>query len=82
VPEVAVEVALPPHAAGWRREEQLVLAADLELGFQHPGEGRRHRDDAAGVGLAVIGLGALEDLALVGGAADLEGQRARQDLNL
>ncbi len=71
-PEVAVEVALAPHAAGWGREEQLAVVADLELGFEHPGEGRGHRDDAAGVGLAVVGLGALEDLPLMGGTADLE----------
>jgi hypothetical protein len=35
-------------------------------------EGRQQRDDTAGVGLAVVGLRALEDLAVVGSAADLE----------
>jgi hypothetical protein len=55
------------------REEQLaVLAIDLDLGFEHPGQGRRHGDDATRVGLAVVGLRAVEDLALVGGAADLK----------
>jgi hypothetical protein len=33
----------------------------------------RGRDDAAGVLLAVVGLGALGDHSLMGGAADLEG---------
>lgn len=61
-----------PHATGRGPEEQLAFVADLELGFQHPGEGCGNGDDAAGVGLAVVGLRALEDLALVGGAADLE----------
>lgn len=50
-----------------------VGAVEVDLGFEHPGEGGGDGDDAAGVGLAVVGLRALEDLALVGGAADLEG---------
>ena len=58
--------------AGRGREEQLAFLADLELGFQHPGKGRWDRDDAASILLAVVGLRPLEDLALVGGAADLE----------
>lgn len=56
-----------------RREEQLAVGAvEVDLGFEHPGEGRWDGDDAAGVGLAVVGLRPLEDLALVGGTADLE----------
>lgn len=57
---------------GWE-EELAVGAVEVDLGFEHPGEGRGNRDDAAGVGLAVVGLRSLEDLALVGGAANLEG---------
>jgi hypothetical protein len=72
-PEVAIEVALSPHAASWGLEEELAFVADLELRFQHPREGRGHRDDAAGVLFSVVGLRPLEDLALVGGAANLEG---------
>lgn len=61
-PGVSVEVALSPEAASWGREEQLpVVAIEPDLGFQHPGEGCRLWDDAAGVGLAVVGLGALEE---------------------
>jgi len=42
----------------WHR---LLLAGTIEvdLGFEHPGEGRGDRDRAAGVLLAVVGLGAL-----------------------
>lgn len=73
LPKVAVEGALAPEAAAGRWEEELAVGTvEVDLGFEHPGEGCRHRDDAAGVGLAVVGLGALEDPALVGGAADLE----------
>src|SRR3954454_24591332 len=73
LPEVAVEGPLAPEAAAGRWEEELAVGAiEVGLGFEHPGERWRDRDDAAGVGLAVIGLRALEDLALVGGAADLE----------
>jgi len=73
LPEVAVEGALAPEATarGWE-EELAVGAVEVDLGFEHPGGRCRHRDEAAGVGLAVVGLRALEDLALVGGAADLE----------
>ena len=74
LPDVAVEVPLAPHAPARRREDQLsVGAVDVDLDFEHPGQGGRDGDDAAGGLLAVVGLGALEDLALVGGAADLEG---------
>jgi len=59
-------------------EEQLaVLVVDLDLGFEHPDEGRGDGDNAAGAGLAVVGLRPLEDLALVGGVANLEGLRRR-----
>jgi hypothetical protein len=52
------------------REEQLAVGAvEVDLGFEHPGEGRWHRDEAGGVGLAVVGLRSFEDLALVGGTA-------------
>ena len=38
-PEVEVEVALAPHAAGWGREEEIaVLAVEVDLGFGHPGK--------------------------------------------
>lgn len=68
LPEVAVEGALAPEAAAGRREEELAVGAvEVDLRFEHLGEGRWNRDDAAGIGLAVVGLGALE-----GGAADLE----------
>src|SRR3954453_14763876 len=74
LPEVAVEGPLTPEAAAGRREEELAFeAVEIDLGFKHPAEGCWDRDDAAGIGLAVVGLRALEDLALVGGAADLEG---------
>lgn len=74
LPEVAVEGALAPEAAAWGREQQLAVGAvEVDLGFEHPGEGRGNGNYAAGVGLAVVGLGALEDSSLVGGAADLEG---------
>lgn len=64
LPEVAVEVALAPHAAGRRYEQQLaVLAVEIDLGFDHPGEGRRDRDRPPRVVLAVVGLGAVEDRA-------------------
>ena len=59
-------------AGGWE-EEPAVGAAEVDLGFQEPGEGRGDRDYAAGVLLAVVGLGSLEDAALVGGATNLEG---------
>jgi hypothetical protein len=55
------------------REEQLALVAvELDLRFQHPSEGRGDRDDTARVRLAVVGLRALEDHSLMGGAANLE----------
>lgn len=74
LPEVAVEGALAPEAASGRREEELAVGAvEVDLGFEHPGEGGGNGNDAAGIGLAVVGLGALENLTLVGGAADLEG---------
>lgn len=38
-----------------------------------PCQRRRDRDDAAGVLLPMVGLGALEDPSLVSSAADLEG---------
>ena len=41
--------------------------------MEEPGEGCGDGDGAAGVLLSVVGLGALEDPARVGGAADLEG---------
>lgn len=74
LPDVTVEGALAPEAAsgGWE-EELAVGAVEVDLGFEHPSEGRGNGDDVAGVGLAVVGLGALEDLALVGGPSDLEG---------
>lgn len=73
LPEVAVEGALAPEATAWRREEQLAVGAiEADLGFKHPSESCRHRDDPPSVGLTVIGLRALEDLALVGGTTDLE----------
>ena len=56
-PEVAVEGALAPEASSGRREEELAIGAvEVDLGFEHPGEGCWDRDDAAGVGLAVVGL--------------------------
>jgi hypothetical protein len=74
LPEVALEGALAPEAASGRREKELaVWAVEVDLSFQHPSERCRHRDDSAGVGLAVVGLRPLEDLALAGGAADLDG---------
>lgn len=73
LPDIAVEGALAPEAAAGGREEELAAGAvEVDLGFEHPGEGCWNRHDAAGVGLAVVGLRALEDLALVGGAANLE----------
>ena len=70
LPDVAVEVALAPHAAGGGREEEIAVGVvEVDLGFEHPGQGRGDGDRAAGVLLAVVGLGALEDRALVGGAA-------------
>lgn len=54
-PEIAVEVPLPPHAAGGGREEQLALVGvELDLRFQHPSEGRGNGNDAARVGLALM----------------------------
>src|SRR5882757_102682 len=71
-PNVSVEVPLAPHAASGRREQQLaVRAVQIDLGFQHPAERRRDRDDTACSLLAVIGLRALEDRPLVGGAPNL-----------
>jgi hypothetical protein len=73
LPEVAVEGALAPETASVHREEVLAVGAvEVDLGFEHPGERRGNGDDAAGVGLAVVGLRALEDPSLVGGAANLE----------
>src|SRR5690349_20652020 len=73
LPKVTVEGALAPEAATGRREEEMAVGAvEVDLGFEQPGEGCRHRDDAAGVGLTVVGLRPLEDLALVGSAANLE----------
>jgi hypothetical protein len=74
LPDVTVEGALAPEAAagGWE-EELAVGAVEVDLSFEEPGEGGGDRDYAAGVLLAVVGLGALEDAALVGGAANLEG---------
>ena len=73
LPEVSVEGSLAPEAAAGRWEKELaVRAVEVDLGFEHPCESGGDRDHAAGVGLAVVGLRALEDLALVGGAADLE----------
>src|SRR5215203_474865 len=74
LPEVAVEGALTPETTPRSWEEQLAVGAvEVDLGFEHPGERRWNRDHAAGVGLAVVSLRALEDLALMGGAADLKG---------
>ena len=72
-PEIAVEGALAPEAAagGWE-EELTVGAVEVDLRFEHPGEGCWDRDYAAGVGFAVVGLRSLENPTLVGGAADLE----------
>src|SRR6201999_2028369 len=68
------EVALAPHVAGRSPEKEIeVGAVEVDLGFEEPGEGGGDGEDAAGVLLAVVGLGALEDPARVGGAADLEG---------
>jgi hypothetical protein len=39
------------------------VAVEVHLGFEEPGEGRRDGDNSAGVLLAVVGLGALEDSA-------------------
>jgi hypothetical protein len=74
LPNIAVEGALAPEAAagGWE-EELAVGAVEVDLGFEEPGEGGGDGDYAAGVLLAVVGLGALEDSALVSGAANLEG---------
>ena len=74
LPDVAVKGALSPEAtAGGWEEELAVGAIEVDLSFEEPGEGCGDGDYAAGIGLAVVGLGALEDAALVGGAADLEG---------
>jgi hypothetical protein len=43
------------------------------MGFEHPGKSRRDGDDPAGILLAVVGLGALENCPLVGSPPDLEG---------
>lgn len=73
-PDVAVEGALSPEAASWGWEEELAVGAvEVDLGLEEPGEGRGDWDGAAGVLLSVVGLGALQDSARVGGAADLEG---------
>ena len=73
LPKVTVEGALAPEAATGRREEEMAVGAvEVDLGFEHPGEGGGDGDEAAGVGLTVVGLRSLEDLALVSGAADLE----------
>jgi hypothetical protein len=48
-------------------------AVEVDLGFEHPGERCWDGGDAAAVGVTVVGFRPLEDLALVGGAADLEG---------
>ena len=65
LPEVAVEGALAPEAAARRWEEELtVRTVEVDLGFEHPGEGCRDRHHAAGVGLAVGGAADLEDLAV------------------
>lgn len=44
----------------------------MDLSFDQPREGRRDGNNAAGVLLAVIGLGSLEDCSLMSGAPDLE----------
>jgi hypothetical protein len=73
-PDIAVESALAPEAASRSRKQKPAIGTvEVDLGFKHPSEGRRDGDDAAGVLLAVVGLSALEDPALMGGAADLEG---------
>lgn len=37
-PDVAVEVALPPHAAARRRKQQLAtVSIEVDLGFEQPG---------------------------------------------
>ena len=66
LPDIAVEGALAPEAAagGWE-EELAVGAVEVDLGFEEPGEGGGDGDYAAGVLLAMVGLGALEDPALV-----------------
>jgi len=71
-PDVAIEVALSPHAASRGYEQQVAVGAvQANLGFEHPGEGRRDRDGPPRVVLAVVGLGALQDRALMGRAANL-----------
>ena len=74
LPNVAIEVALAPHAAGRGCKEKIgVGVVELNLSLEEPGEGRGDGDGAASVDLAVVGLGALEYGSLVGGTADLEG---------
>jgi hypothetical protein len=74
VPDIAVEVPLAPHVTPRRREDQLaVRAIQIDLGFEHPGKGRRDRDEGAGSLLAVVSLRALEDRSLMRGATDLKG---------
>jgi len=72
LPDIAIEGALAPEAAsgGWK-EQLAVGAVEVDLDFEEPGERCGDGDYAAGVLLAVVGLGALEDAALVSGATDL-----------
>src|SRR5947208_2218163 len=74
LPDIAIEVPLPPHPAVRRREDQLAVGTvQVDLRFQHPGQGRWDRHRPTGALLAVVGLGALEDDSLVRRAADLKG---------
>jgi len=57
---------------GALEQELAVGAVEVDLSFEHPGEGLREGEDAAGVGLAVVGLRPLENLAVVRGAANLK----------
>src|ERR1700761_1653626 len=61
LPDVPVEIPLPPHSTPGRREDQFAVGTvHIDLGFEHPGQGRGDRPYTAGAILAVVGLGAFE----------------------
>lgn len=45
---------------------------EVDLDFEHPGERRGNGDDAAGIGLVVVGLRSVKDPSLMGSSANLE----------
>lgn len=73
-PDISIKVPLAPDPPARGRENQVaVRPVHVDLHFEHPGQGGRHRHHPASALLIVVGLGPLEDRALVGGAAHLEG---------